>query len=304
MRKLIILGIIAFTGLIGFLGATFTIPEGHVGIITQFGQAKTQVGPGFNTKVPFMQDYVELEVREIRTLETLSASSQSQQPIRAEVSVLWSINKASAIKLYREFKTREQFVDRILGPLMRQAAKAAIAEFNESELIRNRDELAENIKNKLESRLSSYPVTVHSPQIENLILPSAYLKAIEEKQVQEQEAQKQQNRLKTQEFKAQEQVQSAQAEADAIKLQTDARAYQTREAAKAEADAIKLLGEANAKAQKLLVEAFTVEHPEDSYYNTTYGEYLAIDRWNGALPTTMPPDASVPFLKLNAIGQP
>ena len=290
MGKIITLVVIAIFGLTLIMGSFFTVKEGHVGIITRFGKAESQVGPGLNFKTPFLQDVEELEVREIRTLETLNASSQSQQPIKAEVSVLWSINKDAAINLFREFKTREQFVDRILGPHMRQAAKAAIANFNESELIRNRDKLAETIKIKLENSLAKYPVTVHSPQIENLVLPAAYLKAIEEKQVQEQEAQKQQNRLKTQEYKAQEQVQSAQAEADAIKLQTDAQAYQTRERAKAEADAIVLRGNATAQAIKAERQALQGE---------SYVDLKAVDAWNGVVPTHMIPQSTVPFIGIN-----
>jgi uncharacterized membrane protein YqiK len=61
--------------------------------------------------------------------------------------------------------------------------------------------------------------------------------------------------------------------------------------AQAEADALKLAGEAQAAAIRARGEALR-DNPDLVALN-------AVEKWNGVLPTTMPPGSAVPFIELS-----
>lgn len=270
------------------LGTIYTVPEGHVGITTRFSKAIDQVGPGFHVKVPWIDGVREIEVRERKNVEDLASATNNQLPITATVSVNWSVDSTAALDLYKRYGGLDQFEERILDPKLRQAAKAALAQFNADKLIRNRNEAIAEIQKNMVELMAPYPVTVHSPQIENLSLPETYMTAVLDKERAREAAVREEYNLEKQRLEAAQTVQTADADRDATKARADGEAYKIRTEAEAEAAATKLAGEA---------EAFAIDKVNDSLaQNPLFVEYEQAKRWNGALPTTMIPGGSVPFI--------
>lgn len=65
---------------------------------------------------------------------------------------------------------------------LRSAAKAAISKFPADQLIRNRQAAVNAIMDGMTAALEAFPVTVDSPQIENLSLPPTHLETVQEKE--------------------------------------------------------------------------------------------------------------------------
>lgn len=259
--------------------ASYTVDEGHVGIVKRFGEAKEQVNPGLHFKIPYVDSVEILEIRTRKNLEKLNASTHEQMPVTAEVSINWTVKRDQAFDLYKRFGGLSQFESRILDPKLRSATKAALARYKAEEIIQNRTQVIALIEELLVEVMQEYPVKLDSAQLEDLGLPKKYIQSIETKQTEKNLAAAEQHRLERQKLEAQREVNTANAKRDAAKATADGRAYSIRIEAVAEAEAIKLKGLAEAEAIKKKAEALN-----DSLVLV---EYVRAQQWNGQMPQTI-----------------
>ena len=259
--------------------ASYTVDEGHVGIVKRFGKAKEQVNPGLHFKIPYVDSVEILEIRTRKNLEKLNASTHEQMPVTAEVSINWTVKRDQAFDLYKRFGGLSQFESRILDPKLRSATKAALARYKAEEIIQNRTQVIALIEELLVEVMQEYPVKLDSAQLEDLGLPKKYIQSIETKQTEKNLAAAEQHRLERQKLEAQREVNTANAKRDAAKATADGRAYAIKIEAVAEAQAIKLKGLAEAEAIKKKAEALN-----DSLVLV---EYVRAQQWNGQMPQTI-----------------
>lgn len=270
------LGVIASLAL---LSSIYIVGEGERGVVTRFGEAIYQSGPGLQFKLPFTDAVRKIEIRERKSVEDLAAATKNQLPTTATVSINWTADAEAVMDIYRRYGSLEQFQERILDPKLREAAKASIARFNADELIRDRQTATGEILTTLTDLMDGYPVSVNSPQIENIALPPAYLESVMAKERAREDASREQYNLEPQKLEALRAVQTAEAERDAAKALADGNAYKLRTEAEAEADAIRLRKNAEADGIKVVESALS--------QNSLFVDYTKARAWNGQMPQTM-----------------
>ncbi|WP_444957832.1 prohibitin family protein [Microbulbifer sp. ZKSA002] len=261
------------------MGTVFTVDEGHVGIVKRFGKAISQVDPGIHTKVPFMDNVVEIEVRTRKNVETMNAATAEQMPLKAVTAVNWTVTRSAAIDLYKQYGGLEQFEQRILDPRLRSASKAGLAEFKAEQIIQNRNAAIRRIEELLEEETKGLPMELGDVQIESISLPPKYIQSIETKQTELNLAAAEKHKLERQKLEAQREVNTANARRDATKAKADGEAHKIRVEAEAEAFAILEKGEAEAAAIKAKADAIARNH--------TLVEYIRAQQWNGQMPSTI-----------------
>jgi len=165
-----------------------------------------------------------------------------------------------ANKLWQE--VGGDYESRLIDPSIQESVKAVTAKFTAQELIEQRAKVKDDIKSELFTRLGNYFV-VDEFSIIDFSFSDEYEKAVEAKQVAQQSALKAENDLQRIKTEAEQRIAQAKAEAEAIKLQSDA---------------------AN----------------NDKYINLKALEVqkIAVEKWNGVLPTQMTPNAALPFINL------
>lgn len=306
--------IVFVLGTITLLSAYDRIPEGHVGVLTRYGQAVRQDGPGFQWKTPFVEDYEIIEVRERRSTADMSVSAR-ELPVSAQVSFNWSVNPTAAMRLFIEYGTIAQFEDRVVLPSFQQAVKAAIGGFSATDLLVERGRVAAAVEAEVRRVTERLPVTVASLQIENVDLPASYMEAVRQREVARQATERAEQELALQRVQAQQQVQSAQAAAEAARTKAAADAFVTESAARAqaaaslataeaeakgalaralaEAEGLAALGKARAEGLRLEAEALAV--------NPGLVELERARRWGGGVPHIVLGDGAspLPLLHLN-----
>lgn len=258
--------------------AFYTVEEGHVGIIKRFGKVVDQVGPGLHIKIPVADQVVEIEVRQRKNVEDLAAATANQLPIKASISINWTVNSESAKSLYVKYGGLKQFESRILDPKLRSASKAALSKFSADRLIIDRQVAVSAIMEAMLAELEGFPVTVNSPQIENIILPPTYVQAVLAKEQAREDAEKEKHVLERQRLNALREVNSAEASATSKRLAADAEAYRLVTEAKAEAEAIRLVATSLGDSP-------------------AYIELSKAKKWDGTLPQTMLSDGASVILK-------
>ena len=273
-------GILLFVAAcIAFMGM-YTVDEGHVGIVKKWGEAVREDQPGLHFKLPIRDSVEEIDIRPRKSEEQLSASTSEQMPAQAVVSFNWAVSADQAMNTYKRYGGLPQFEDRILDPMMRSTAKAAISTFTAEEIIQNRVGVIAAIEEGMTDRIGRYPgISVDSVQLENIDFPPAYLESIQDKQRAKNEADKAEQELRKQETESRQQVNTANAERDSQKARADGNAYAIEVEAKANAESIRLRGEAEADAIEAQAKALS-ESP-------IMVDYIKAKNWNGQMPSTV-----------------
>lgn len=279
VAKLASVGGIGLLGLITLFGSVYTVEEGHIGIVKRFNEAKSQVNPGLHFKFPFIDSVESIEVRTRKNEEKMSSSTKEQMPVTVHVSVNWTVDKASALDLFKQYGGLNQFEQRILDPRFRSATKDVIPRFEAEQLIQDRATSIQLIENNLIEEMKSFPVVVDNIQIENIVLPPKYIQSIETKQTEKNLAAAEKHKLERQRLEALREVNTA-----------DAKAQGIVKVAEAEANAIRLKGEAEAAA--IAAKAKALKN------NPLIVTLTEAQNWNGQLPQTVLGQSGMPILDL------
>lgn len=259
--------IILIVGVVMLASSLFTfVPTGYTGILTTFGKVNdTTLEAGINLKAPW-QDVVLMDNREQTHQFTVLAFSSDIQEVQVSGTISYSIDKTTAMKLYRDVGTN--YYEILVVPRLNEAVKVMISQYTAEDLIANRGTLSTNMLTAVNTSTSEYGLNVINISID-VDFSDAFTEAVEAKQVATQVMQRTQT-------EQQQETMIAEQTAARLQIEADAAAAVARTQADAEAYAIRTRAEAEAAANELLAGSLT----------DPLIEYMEINQWNGMLPTT------------------
>ncbi|MDP2736508.1 MAG: prohibitin family protein [bacterium] len=264
LKKIIRIGVIIFVIfiLISVFNPFVLVGAGQRGVVMNFGAVQDKVmDEGINFRIPIAQIVEKIDVQTKKMEVSTIAYSKDIQTVESKLALNYHLRVDSVNKLWQEVGADYQ--SRLIDPAIVESVKAVTAKFTAQELIEQRAKVKDGIKAELYERLERYFI-VDEFSIIDFAFSEEYEKAVESKQVAQQAALKAQNDLTRIKTEAEQRVATAKAEAEAIKLQSDA---------------------AN----------------NDKYVNLKALEVqkAAVEKWNGVLPTQMIPGGALPFINLN-----
>jgi len=237
------------------------IGAGERGVVMNFGAVQDKImSEGIHIRIPVVQSVEKVNVQTKKMEVSAMAYSKDIQTVESKLALNYHLRADLVNKLWQE--VGGDYESRLIDPSVQESVKAVTAKFTAQELIEQRAKVKDEIKNELLNRLTKYFI-VDEFSIIDFSFSDEYEKAVEAKQVAQQSALKAENDLQRIKTEAEQRIAQARAEAEAIKLQSDA---------------------AN----------------NDKYVNLKALEVqkAAIEKWNGVLPTQMIPGASLPFINL------
>ena len=261
---LAVLGVILV--LVAWNTCTSVVPTGYTGILTTFGRvADYTLDAGFHLKSP-VQNVVLMDNREQKTSFNTESFSSDIQQVNINGSINYSINKATAMTLYKEVGT--SYFSTLVMPRLLENTKAVFSKYTAENLVSAREDLSILIRDKLSEEMSRYGINIISVSIENIDFTDSFTDAVESKQVAAQkklqaEIEQEQATMEARQAAERQKI-NAEAAANVQKINADAAAYATRVQAEAEAEANKLI---NASLTEDLI------------------SWTEANRWNGQLPT-------------------
>ena len=260
-----------------------TVPTGQVGILTIFGKVQDSVlDAGFHVKNPFAK-ITTMDVRTQKALYSMSAFSSDIQQVSVELSMNYSVDKPTAMNLFREVGT--EYVNTVIQPRISENVKVVFARYKAESLIEQREMLSSEIMELMRKDMAEYGISVSAVSIEDIDFTDAFTAAVEEKQVATQ------NKL-TAQTEQEKLTMEAQAEADRKVILAEAEAEIARIKADTEAYAITAKAAAEAEANALVAESLTEE----------LIDYTEATNWNGQLPTIVGSDTMLPVIDSSVIG--
>jgi regulator of protease activity HflC (stomatin/prohibitin superfamily) len=258
---------IAAIALAAVASAVVIVEAGHVGVVTRFG-AVTGVTfeQGLHNKVPFIEGVWIADVRTQKEQVDAAAASRDLQEVKSTIALNYHLDATRAPQVYKEigplYKTR------IVDPAIQEAFKFTTAQFNAEELITQREAVKNKAREFLRERLGAFNVIVDELNIVTFEFSRAFNDAIEAKQVAAQRV--------------------LQAENERAKARVDA---ETRViAATGEANAVITRAKAASEAQQI----------QRSTLSDLYVQFLAVDKWDGKLPSVTGGSGAVPFINIPA----
>jgi regulator of protease activity HflC (stomatin/prohibitin superfamily) len=263
----------AFAGLVALtvLGSSFyTVDAGDRGVILRNGKVVGTAEPGLSFKLPIIDSVKEISVQtQARVYEKVLVYSRDQQTAELQISVNYRLPSGEVEKIYTEFGGADGLINRTMDRQVPEEVKNVFGRFAAVTAIQERERLGQEITAAIQKASTGPMLIVESVQVENIDFSNAYEQSIEQRMLAEVEVQKVQQNAQREKVQAEIKVIQAKADADAVRLQGDA-----------EASAINARGKALRDNPGLV-------------------DLVAAEKWNGVLPTTMVPGATVPFINVS-----
>ena len=274
----VVAGIVALT-VLG--GSWYTVDSGERGVLLRNGAVTGTADPGLGFKMPLIDSVRRISVQsQARPYVDMLAYSKDQQTAGLSLSVNYRLPADQVETIYTNYGGEEGVLTRLLDRQVLEETKNIFGRFNAVTAITERERFAAEVQMAIQKAVVG-PIIVESVQIENIDFSDAYENSIEARMLAEVEVQKVRQNAEREKIQAEIAVIQAQAQADSKLAQ-----------AKADAEAITLRGNAEADAIKAKGAALRD--------NAGLIALTQAEKWNGALPTTMVPDSTVPFMDMTA----
>jgi len=189
MKKLnvSIIAIVIVVALLLLFGSRLykTVPAGHVGVATFFGDVvESPFASGLHVPVNPLYEWFLYDIREDTHTETAQVPSQDQLQTTIDVSVRFSINEALAPSTYQQFGSKETIIEKQLKPALRSILREAGKSIPRAEdffLEETQNMLQDYMINTLKADLEPKGLNIDRVMIRSITLPPFIMKAIEAK---------------------------------------------------------------------------------------------------------------------------
>lgn len=272
-KKIVKIAFGSIFALIIVFGSFVTVATGEMGVKTRLGKVVGTMEPGAHMKLPLIESVTKIQVNnrvvknehyanekgEVISDNALAAASKDLQTVQASSVVSYNIDPSKIIEIYSQYRTAENYEEAVVKPIIKQVIKGKTAEYTAEELVTKRTALNDSVTETLRDQLSTRYAIFQNSSVTNIEFSPSFNQAIEAKVTAEQNALAAKNKLAQTEYEGQQKIVSAQAEAEAIKIQSQA---------------------------------------INSQGGRDYVNLKAIEKWDGSLPTQMIPGSTVPFINL------
>lgn len=246
------------------------INPGERGVKVRLGKIVNILDEGLYVRIPLIERVHVINIK-TRTItydnkmrsgdeteaSSLFAASKDLQDVQIAVVVNYRIDPKAVGNIFAQYGLT--YEADIIEPIIRETVKSIASQYTAEELVTKRLDFSDKVNTRLADRLKTRKALLERFSVTNLQFSTTFTEAIEKKATAEQEALAAKNKLAQVKYEAEQQVARATAEAESIRIQSEA---------------IQAQGGAN------------------------YVQLKAIEKWDGKLPTQFIPGQTVPFLNL------
>ncbi len=262
-----------------------TVPTGHTGIVTVFGKVENETyEAGVHFTAPW-KSVINMDNRNQKSSIDLSCFSSDIQEVAVTYTLNYQISKTNAQTIYKDIGV--SYYETVILPRVQEAVKSEMAKYTAEQLLSNRSQLSEDIREVLTDKLATYNIVVVDASMENLDFSDAFTDAVEAKQVAEQKSKQAQIEQDQKNMEAEAAAKRAQIEAEAAAKVAVIAANADLDVVKIQADAAEYAGQKDAAIIGQVRDIFAKD-PQ----NLTDEDveklllYYYIQKWNGVLPET------------------
>lgn len=219
------IGTVLLIALVLMLSPFTVVGAGERAVITNLGVVDRVLEPGIHWVTPVTESVNTFDVQTQKESTEAKSASKDLQDVSASIAVTYNVDPAGLKELYTTIGT--EYARKIIDPSLQEGIKAATANYTAEELITKRAVVTEEIltnvkKGVLERTKGADLITVTAIAITDFSFSESFNQSIEAKVKAEQDALTAKNKLEQVKYEAAQTVASAQAQAEAIKIQASA----------------------------------------------------------------------------------
>ncbi len=187
LRRLILLGIIAFLLMILLFNSVTRVGTGHVGVLTLFGKVTGEtLGEGIHLMNPLKTNN-EMSIQTQTIKESASVPSSEGLMMSLDTSLIYHLNPDRAAEVFQRIGA--DYANVVVEPNLRSAIRESTASHTANALYTGeREMVSKQIFDQVNAQLSKRGLTVESVLLRDIQLPATLKASIEAKQQAEQEA--------------------------------------------------------------------------------------------------------------------
>jgi len=218
----IIGGIIFALVLLVLIGSPIgTVGAGERGIQLRFDAVTGIVlDEGLYFRWPLVERIIKVDIKIQKEQVDATAASKDLQTVSSNVALNYHLKADQVANVYQEVGI--DYKARIIDPTLQEAVKAVSAKFTAEELITRRENVRDEVKVLLHSKLDPRGIVVDEFNIVNFGFSSAFNSAIEAKVTAEQSALAAKNKLEQIKFEAEQRIAEAMGKAEAMRVESNA----------------------------------------------------------------------------------
>lgn len=212
--------IIAVTAATLLMTGCSTVEPGERGIKVELGAVKKEIlEPGLFNYNPFTEGIHTFSIQQTTVDGKAEPLTADQQPISIEYKVLYKLPEAQLLNLFQNY--HGEVYASLVNPQVQEAFRQIVSQYKADAVTKNVNGIKNQVLALVKDNLHALVDVVDIP-VTHIGLPSVLQDAIAQKQVMEQQALQKQYELDKAKKEAEITVANAQAQAESIKLQTQA----------------------------------------------------------------------------------
>jgi prohibitin 2 len=180
------------------------------------GLGKQVYTEGINMKLPFIESAIKFNLRTMSLPADVSAQNRDLQEcfISAQIFYKPDIHKLDVI--YRTLG--QDYAQIVMNNIVREVLRGIVAQYNAQQLITQRDQLSNQVRNAIALRARYYNILIEGCTISNIRFSQNYQRAVDEKQAAQQEAERAKYIVEQSLYQKKSIIQRAQTDAEGIML--------------------------------------------------------------------------------------
>jgi prohibitin 2 len=195
-------------------GAFTAVPAGHRGVVIRFSAVTgTVLQEGLQTKVPFIDSVVMMDVRTDKYEVAAAAASRDLQDVSTTIALNWRLEPTRTAEIYRTLGM--DYAGRITAPAVQEVVKQVTARHRAEDLITNREMVRNEIAEELTTRLLERGIITEAVSITEFRFNETFVAAVEAKVAAEQAVLQAQFTLEQVKIEAQQREEKERGEANA-----------------------------------------------------------------------------------------
>ena len=208
-----IIGVIIIV--ISIIAGSFTaVPAGNRGVVIRFSAVTgTVLEEGLQTKLPFLDSVVMMDVRTDKYEVAAAAASRDLQDVSTTIALNWRLEPTRTAEVYRTLGM--DYAGRITAPAVQEVVKQVTARHRAEDLITNREMVRNEIAEELTTRLLERGIITEAVSITEFRFNETFVAAVEAKVAAEQSVLQAQFTLEQVKIEAQQREEKERGEANA-----------------------------------------------------------------------------------------
>lgn len=215
-----VIALLIVLAILFFIFSFRTVDAGQVGIVRRFGEVNRVQESGIAIKAPFpVERMTKMDIRIQKEELTATAATKDQQDVNVKLALNYQIKNENALRVFKELNN--DYKERVIIPSLQESFKATTAGYTAQELTNKRPEVKAEALKSVKEKLSKYGISVVDLNIVDLTFSAKYNEAIEGVQIANQQVLKAQQDLERVKVEAQRDIEKAQGDAEAQRLQQE-----------------------------------------------------------------------------------